>query len=296
MQQSPALPERHSVEMTTVAWLSVLVLIESLHFVFARLLLPFIGPGISAFYVQGVGTLIFGLYGLATRQLDWRILGRHWGFFLAIGALIGISTDMSYTAIAFVDPGTAAMLGKISTVFSLGFGVFWLRERFAPIQWVGALIAILGTFVIAFQPGSDYLRFGSLLILGSTIMYALHTALVKRFGGQIDFVNFFFFRLFSTTAVLGIVAAGQGVLTWPLATAWPIVIITALVDVVISRVLFYAALRRLHMSMHTIILTLSPVATIVWSLYLFGTWPGLQQLLGGSAVLLGVILVTWPRR
>lgn len=296
MQRSPALERQRSADASNLIWLTMLVLIESLHFIFARLLLPSISPDISALYVQGVGTVIFGLYALVTGQLDWRVLVRHFWFFIAIGALIGVSTNMSYTAIAFIDPGTAAMLGKVSIIFSLGFGVFWLRERLTTRQWIGALIAILGSFVVAFQPGSDYLRFGSLLILGGTLMYALHTALVKRFGGQMDFVNFFFFRVFATSLVLLIIAAGRQVLVLPPTNAWPIVILTAAVDIVISRVLFYVALRRLNMSIHTILLTLSPVATILWSQLLFGTTPGLQQLIGGMGVLLGVMLVTWPRR
>ena len=159
-----------------------------------------------------------------------------------------------------------------------------------------AAVAIVGSFVIAFQPGSDLLRFGSALILVATLMYASHTAIVKRFSAQIDFVNFFFFRLFATTAVLLVVAAGRGVLVWPHAGAWPIVVLTALVDIIISRVLFYVALRRLQMSMHTIFLTLGPVLTVLWSIPLFGVAPGPQQLVGGLAVLAGVMLVSWPRR
>ncbi len=51
------------------------------------------------------------------------------------------------------------------------------------------------------------------------------------------------------------------------------------------------------MSIHTIILTLSPVVTILWSLLLFGETPSLLSLLGGGLIVLGVALVTaWPRR
>lgn len=276
--------------------ITLLLLVDSLHFVFARLLLPYISPDVSAMYVQGVGTLVFGAYALTSGQIDWRVLQRHMWFFLAIGALIGVSTNMSYTAIAFVDPGTASLLGKVSTVFSLGFGLLWLRERLTWRQGIGALVAILGSFVIAFQPNSDLLRFGSLMILAGTIMYALHTAIVKRYGGQIDFLNFFFFRIFSTTAVLFFIAAGRRVLVWPHADAWVIILSTALVDIVISRVLFYVALRRFKMSIHTILLTLSPVATILWSWLLFASLPSGKQLIGGMAVLAGVMVVTWPRR
>lgn len=295
MQQSLAADVRRIADQKGLL-ISLMLLVDSLHFVFARLLLPYISPDISALYVQAVGTVLFGLYVVASGQLDWVIFRRHFWFFLAIGALIGISTNITYTAIAYIDPGTAAMLAKISTVFSLGFGVLWLRERMTGRQWLGAGVAILGSFIVAFQPGSDLLRLGSLLILVATLMYSSHTAIVKRFGGEMDFVNFFFFRLFATTAVLLVVAAGRGVLFWPAANAWAIVILTAVVDIIISRVLFYVALRRLNLSIHTIVLTLGPVLTILWSFLLFDTLPRGQQWIGGIAVLCGVMMVTWPRR
>lgn len=279
------------------AWLLVvMLLIDSLHFVFARLLLPYISPDISALYVQAVGTFFFGAYALVTGQLNWGVLRRHFWFFLAIGLLIGISTNMTYTAIAYIDPGTASLLAKVSIVFSLAFGYFWLHERFTTMQWIGAGVAILGSLAIAYQPGGNVLQFGAILILVASLMYALHTAIVKRYGNSIDFINFFFFRVFATTAVLFVVAAGRGVLVGPPANAWPIVVITALVDIIISRVLYYVALRRLDMNIFTILLTLSPVVTIVWSLLLFDTLPGLQQFAGGAAVLAGVMVVTWPRK
>jgi drug/metabolite transporter (DMT)-like permease len=48
----------------------------------------------------------------------------------------------------------------------------------------------------------------------------------------------------------------------------------------------------MKMSIHSIVLTLSPVAAILWSLFLFNTLPTSQQLLGGTAVILGVLIVT----
>jgi drug/metabolite transporter (DMT)-like permease len=50
-----------------------------------------------------------------------------------------------------------------------------------------------------------------------------------------------------------------------------------------------------RMSVHTILLTLSPVVSILVSLLLFGTFPSGQELLGGLFVLAGVALVTRGR-
>ena len=156
------------------------------------------------------------------------------------------------------------------------------------------MLALLGVFVIAFQPG-DYLRIGSLLVVASALMYALHAAITKRFGGDIDLVSFFFFRLLFTTGALAIFSTARGVLVWPSLRVWPLIVLVGTIDVVLSRTLYYLALRRLTMSMHTLALTLSPIAAILWGLLLFGTLPTVQQILGGVAVIAGVLIVSLNR-
>ena len=183
------------------------------------------------------------------------------------------------------------MLNKISTVFSVAFGLFWLRERFTSVQLLGTAIAIAGSFVIAYQPNTQ-LQWGALLIIVGAFCYSLHFAVVKRHGDQIDFLNFFFYRVLSTTVVLFLSAAGRQVLAWPSWQGWLVILLAGTLDVTISRILYYLALRRLDMSLLSVITTLSPVAAILWAVLLFGTQPTGQQLLGGLAILVGVLVVT----
>jgi drug/metabolite transporter (DMT)-like permease len=192
----------------TPVLIAFLVIIDSVHFIFARLLLPHLSPNVSVFYVMAIGTLQVGLYGFLNRQIRFRTLFKHLWFFLSIGALIGVSTIINYEAVAFIDPGTASILGKASILMSVGLGLFWLRERLTRFQGLGAMLALIGVLVITFQPG-DFLRLGSLLVLLSAFMYALHTAIVKRYGEQMEFVEFFFFRIFSTCVLLFLNAVGR---------------------------------------------------------------------------------------
>jgi drug/metabolite transporter (DMT)-like permease len=50
------------------------------------------------------------------------------------------------------------------------------------------------------------------------------------------------------------------------------------------------------LSLHTIILTLSPVVTILWAFVLFDEVPSLRSLAGGVLVVAGVGLVAFCRR
>lgn len=277
------------------ALLLVLLIVDSLHFVFARLLLPHLSPAVSATYVLAIATVEVGVYGLVRRTVDVRVARTYLWFFLTIGFLIAGSTALNYAAVAYIDAGTAAMLGKTSVLFGLGFGLFWLHERLTPAQIGGALLAVGGVFIITFQP-VDTVRAGALMVVASTFMYALHMAIVKRTGGDIDFYNFFLWRLCFTTLFLFAISVSRSALELPSADVWPLLLLVGSVDVVISRSLYYLALRRLAMSVLSVVLTLSPVAAISWAYLLFDTLPTGQQILGGAAVLAGVLVVTLSRR
>ena len=155
-----------------------LLIVDSLHFVFARLLLSHISPGVSAMYVLAIGTLEVGLFALIRGRLHVKALRTHLWFFLAIGLLVATSTNINYEAVAFIDPGTASLLAETYILFGIGFGLIWLRDKLSPTQMGGALVAVAGIFIIAFQPG-DYMRLGSLLVLCSAFLYALHAAIVE---------------------------------------------------------------------------------------------------------------------
>ena len=292
MSQHTAAPSLRANAPFIVAALLVL---DSLHFVFARMLLPHLPPVVSVMFVMSIATLemavVLGIRG----EIQLSLFRQNWRFFLVIGLLVAGSTNVTYTAVAYIDPGTAAMLAQTSTLFSLGLGILWLRERLDKVEAFGAASALLGVFVISFQHG-DYLRVGSLLILASTFMYALHTAVVKRSGSQMPFANFFLFRVGSIAAISTLFAFGSGKLVWPEPTAWLLLIVVATVDVVISRTLYYISLRRLRMSALAVILTLSPAITIIWSALLFDSRPTPQALIGGAAVIGGVSLLAARRK
>lgn len=277
--------------------LTILLLVDSLHFVFARLLLPYLPPITSAFLVLGIATVETAVFLGIRRSLRLAVLWQHWRFFAAVGLLVAAATTLSYSAVRFIDPAAASLLAQTSTLFALGLSILWLGERLTRKEVAGTAVAVIGVFVVTFQRGGgSNLLIGSVVVLSAAFIYALHTAVVKRWGQEIEFANFFLFRVASTTFFLLIFVLVQGKWAPPAPQAWVYLLLAGTFDVVISRVLYYLALRRLQMSYHAVILTLSPVVTVMWSFALFGTVPTLQGVVGGTAVIIGIIMVTLARR
>jgi drug/metabolite transporter (DMT)-like permease len=288
------LPQRTAFVDNAPLMVFLLLILDSMHFIYARLLLPLLPPTTSAMYVLGIATVQVAIFLLVWDRIHFEFFWRHRWYFLIIGFLVAASTALNFTAIAYIDPGTASLLAKSSILFALGLGVIWLRERLTLVQSIGTIIAIAGVFIISFQRG-DFLRLGSFMVLVSTFMYALHAAVVKRQQEEIRLAEFFLFRLATTTAFLFLFALSQQQLVWPGYQAWLVLLLTGTFDVVISRTLYYVALRRLDLSFHSLVLTLSPVITVGWTLLFFEIRPTIQQISGGVAVLVGVIIVTMSR-
>jgi drug/metabolite transporter (DMT)-like permease len=296
--QTIVLPvERRALPVAApTAWLvCALLMIDGMHLVFAKILSAYLPPVVAAFWVITIASAQIGVFAAAQGRYRWTTLRRHLWFFVAIGALTATSTSITFAAIKFIDPGAAALLNQTVTLFSIAFGVVWLRERLTRAQAVGAAICLLGVGIITFQPG-DYLRIGALMILCSSCCYALHAAIVKRYGSDIWFIEFFLWRVTVMALFLFIASVGLGQWQWPSAEAWLWLLVVGTVDIVISRGLYYLVLRRLKVSMHALMLTASPIVAMLWSYFLFSVQPTAQQLLGGAAVLTGIVIVTVRRK
>ncbi|HEX9922606.1 MAG TPA: hypothetical protein VGD99_08080, partial [Anaerolineae bacterium] len=84
--------------------LTLLLLLDSLHFIFGRLLLPYLPPATSSFFMFGVATVELVVFMATWNQIRLDILRRHVWFFLGIGLLVGGSTFLTFLSVAYIDP------------------------------------------------------------------------------------------------------------------------------------------------------------------------------------------------
>ncbi len=294
MNSTTTIPSTPAIQPDQLALFSVLLIVDSMHYIFAGLIAPLIAPPASSFYLMIIAALEVGIYAAITGRLRWQTFWQHRWFFLSIALLIGSGTILSYVAVFFINPGVASLLGKLGTIFTVFFGVVWLREKLNKWQLGGGVVAIIGAAVIVFHPGEFHL-IGSLLVLIGNFLYALHAVIVKRYGSEMDFVEFFFWRIATTAAVIFLITVGSGRFVQPTPKARLMLIVAGTIDITFSRSLYYLTMRKLPVSIHAIVLTLSPAVAVLWTLLFFNTPPTLQQLFGSLLVLGGVLLVSLKR-
>ena len=139
------------------ALLVTLLLVDSLHFVFARLMLPHANPFLSALFVMLIGTVEVGVFGVATGRLGVSVFTRHWRFFLAIGFCIGVSTAISYSAVALIDPGLRksffVQLSRLPRWVSLGMlgflGLGVISSLYNAHSWRALAYSLADVYLLA---------------------------------------------------------------------------------------------------------------------------------------------------
>jgi drug/metabolite transporter (DMT)-like permease len=124
MPTKPGLPQQLTLSQNTPAVVAVLLLVDSLHFVFARLLVPYLPGGTGAFYVLAVATVEVALFLAVKRAIHFDILRQNLRFFLAIGLLVGASTAFNYVAVSYIAIGPDLDYFRLGPEPALATGAF----------------------------------------------------------------------------------------------------------------------------------------------------------------------------
>ena len=108
-----------------------------------------------ALAIQSVVILILtwcvvGYSGQATRLLD--IEARSWPFLVAAGVMTTVAYLCYFRALSMGDSSRVAPVDRLSLVFALVFGAWFLREKLTPATIIGGMMMAVGALVIAVAP------------------------------------------------------------------------------------------------------------------------------------------------
>ncbi|MFN2130761.1 MAG: DMT family transporter [Anaerolineae bacterium] len=200
-----------------------------------------------------------------------------------------------YTEIDLTHPALVSFFGRLRTIYIVLLGALFFAERLNGREWLGAVVAVAGTMLIAYR-GGQVLSTVFLLALIENLLMAVATIMAKVAVRDIPPIVLTAYRgvLIPVAILPYALLTGQ----WepvPVRTL-AIIALGACSGPFLGHVMRYAALARVDAGKAAILYAIQPVFVTVYAGLLFGDVPTAQQLLGGALAIGGVILVFLARQ
>jgi drug/metabolite transporter (DMT)-like permease len=244
----------------------------------------------------------FLLWSLHARRLDKRVWKR---------ALLPAGTNIvlqSFWAAAYyyIDPAFMNLIVKSSVIWIAAFSLVFFADERGLIRsrrfWSGMVLSIIGVagVLIAREDfGSKQTLTGIFIALAAAFFWGLYTVTVRMAFRHIDSRIGFGAISIYTVAGLAVLALlfghpGQSLAmpAWP----WASVVISGILSIALSHVLYYAAMRRIGATIPSLVLLTTPFAVLAISNVVFGESLTRLQWLFGIVLLAGGGLAIWSQQ
>jgi drug/metabolite transporter (DMT)-like permease len=143
---------------------------------------------------------------------------RRFGTHLWRAALNVVAMFMFFTALGITPIAQVQALAFTAPLFTTVLAVFLLGETVRLRRWSAVAVGFLGALVII-RPGVQPLDLGSLLTVGSALVWAVCMIIIKRLAGTESSLTITAYMVILMTPLSLSVAAFHW--TWPAPAAWP---------------------------------------------------------------------------
>ena len=210
--------------------------------------------------------------------------------------------SITYTGLNYIDASAAVLLVQTEVPFGVIFAFFMLREKPTIRAIIGIGVAFIGVYILTGSPNLDGKFFGiSLTILGSAI-WALGQVVVKPLSKEINPVALVaWLALFSgpTLIFTSVIIEGDTInhLTTAKLNHWIIAIYIGFIMQPITYGCFYYVLKNNPLYKVLPIVTMGiPPTGLLAAIFLLGEKPTIELFIGGTVIILGVILILYNKK
>jgi transporter family protein len=134
-------------------WALLSALFAALTAIFAKLGVADVNPDLATLIRTVVILVLLTGVALATRALPGvtQVAPRAWAFLVLSGLATGASWWCYFRALHVGDAARVAPLDKLSVVLIALFGVGFLGERLAPLNWLGIALGTAGAWLVTLR-------------------------------------------------------------------------------------------------------------------------------------------------
>lgn len=223
------------------------------------------------------------------KNLSWKLISR--------GSLAGVALGTGYIfqtlGLERTTPAITGFVTGLYVIFTPLIGLIVFRDHITRIAWFYIVLATIGLGVLSISGWS--IGVGELFVLTSAIMFAIHIILLSRWSKHFDTYLLTFVQLFTCALVAGVPAAINGFTLPPDSQTWSVVAFTAVFATFLAFIVQTWSQARISAVKVAVILTTEVVFAALFSV-LLGVEPlTIRIIIGGSMILVAMIMIVQPR-
>ena len=209
--------------------------------------------------------------------------------------------SITYTGLSLIDASAAVLLVQTEVPFGVVFAYFMLKEKPTIRSLVGITIAFVGVYVLTGSPNLDGKFTGVALVIIGSGVWALGQVLVKPLSKEINPLALVaWMALFSGPILIALSAIFDGNTINYFKTAnfnsWMIAIYLGFIIQQITYGCFYYVLKNNPIYKVLPIVTMGiPLTGLLAAIFLLGEKPTEELFIGGSIIIIGVILIVFTK-
>lgn len=196
---------------------------------------------------------------------------------------------------AYVSAGVASLIVSTTPIFSALLAIFFLREKFSKLAWLGSIVAFIGVGLISLGNGDKLTAFllGVISILLASFGESIYFTFQKSFLEKYGFLPFTIYTIIAGALCMSVFLPNSfhelGLAHMPSIMS---VLYLGVFPTVIPYIALAYTIQKVGVSDATISLYLTPAVSLVLAYLLLGEVPTLLAIIGGVITLIGVTITS----
>lgn len=266
------------------------------NFVLSKMILRDVNPETSSVYFFGFGAVSSFFLLVFTKRLSKVREAKNLWKQIAVLSLFGsVGSVLWFYGIDSIGPSLTAFLVRFVVVFAVLWGVLFLKEKFNKVEALGMIIAVIGALFLTYT-SENFAFLGGAIVLAATFIFSINQLIVKIYIKKIDPFVLNHLRVSLVTLILFSYTFFSGKLETPTKSVLLLSFIAGTLGAAIGITFFYKALDLADLSKVNIIRTIDPFVVVLYAFLFLQEIPTLNQLLGGSIIVFGVIILIMSRK
>lgn len=218
---------------------------------------------------------------------------------LALGVLMFCGLSLQQVGLVTATASKAGFLTGTYVLLVPLLGIFVARSVNAMV-WIAVVIAMFGLYLLSVKADAENIwsmEYGDVLILSSSVFWALHVLLVDRLvhshdAMQLSILQFVFCTVFSLIAALALETIDLNLVF----AAWQPILYVGILSTGVAFTLQILAQKEAHPSHTAIIMSMEGVFAVIGGYLWLNEVISGRVLFGCGLMLAAMLLAQWPRK